>query len=385
MSHRYDEMSVADLRKRTSAKWSTYGPDVLPLWVAEMDFPLADPIRRVLHELVDRGDTGYAVGRPLAEAFARFAAVRYRWDVDPALAWACPDAMSGVEYALRALTRPGDAVAFFTPAYPPFFGSVDWIGRRVVQVPLAISADGAVAPDLDALRAALADGAAAILLCNPHNPTGRCLTRAELVAVAELADRHGVPVVSDEIHAPLVLDPASGGHIPFPAVDADSVCVHSASKGWNLPGLKAALLIAGSPGIAARLASPELDHLCESAGIAGVAAGIAAFDEGASWLDDTVGYIAGNHRLVRDELPRALPGARVTPAEATYLAWVDLRHVAALRGAESPGNLLLERAKVALVPGERFGSRYRGSARINVATSRTVLREAIGRLATLAG
>ncbi|MCL2781676.1 MAG: aminotransferase class I/II-fold pyridoxal phosphate-dependent enzyme [Actinomycetia bacterium] len=401
-SNRYDDLSLVGLRARTSAKWRHYPPDVLPMWVAETDFPLAEPIARALRELVDRGDCGYAVGEPLVAAFAGFAARRYGWAVDPALTRACPDVMSGVAYALRALTAPGDAVAFFTPSYPPFFTTVGWIGRRVVELPLAA---GNV-PDLDALASALRAGLGAILLCNPHNPTGRRFTAAELAGIAELADRHGVPVVSDEIHAPLVLDPAAGPHLPFGALDAEcarrGVTLHAASKGWNVPGLKAAVLVAGSAEALHALSSPEFDHLAESAGIAGVAAGVAAFTDCDAWLDDTVAYIAGNHRLVQQELPRVLPGARVATAEATYLAWLDLREVAALRGSAAPADaprvsegsdalvesaapadVVLDKARVALSPGANFGARYRGFARLNLGTSRPVLREALERLAAL--
>ena len=311
--HAFDRIDLAALRRRTSLKWSEYGPDVLPLWVAEMDFPLAEPIRRALHELIDRGDTGYPVGPPHAEAFARFAARRYGWALDPGLAVTVPDVMTAVEYAIGVFTEPGDAVAFLTPAYPPFFVAVDATRRSVAGVAMARDADLGATLDLDELDRVVRGGATAILLCNPHNPTGRRFTGDELAGVAAVADRYGAMVISDEIHAPLVLDRAAGGHIPFATLDAESahrgVCVHSASKGWNLPGLKAAVLIAGGAETRVQLASPALDELTERSGIAGVAAGIAAFDEAEGWLDDTVAYIAGNHRLMQDRLPEALPGA----------------------------------------------------------------------------
>lgn len=381
MSGSFDDLDLAALYRRTSEKWSTYGPDVLPLWVAEMDFPLADPIQEALHQLVERSDTGYGVRGPIAESFAGFAARRYGWPVDPQLIWPCVDVMTGVEYVLDMLTEPGAPVVFLTPAYPPFFISVSSTRRAVSGVPLAGDAATGWTLDLDRLAVAMRD-AGALLLCNPHNPTGRRFTRDELLAVAKIADRYGVPVICDEIHAPLVLDPASGPHVPFAGLDAEaarrSVCFHSASKGWNVAGLKAALIVAGSPEIAQRIASPQLDHRVGLTGIAGIAASIAAFDDGEPWLDELIGYLAGNHRLVQERLPQVLPGAQVSVAEAGYLAWLDLRAVADLPG--EPAHELLDRARVALVPGPEFGAQYRGWARMNVGTSRAILTEALARI-----
>lgn len=375
----YDALRLDELRRRTSAKWTVHEPDVLPMWVAEMDFPLAEPIRRVLCEMVDRGDTGYPNGRPHVEAFARFAARRYDWQVDPALATTVPDVMAGVEYAIDRLTEPGDGVAFLTPAYPPFFASVPATRRTVVAVPMAGDADAGWTIDGDALAAALRSGAKAVLLCNPHNPTGRVFTRDELAMIAELAERHGAAVISDEIHAPLIID-GRARHVPFATVHPDCVCVHSASKGWNLPGLKAAVLVAGTRAIHDRLAGVGLDTLAEHAGIFGVAAAAAAFDEGEPWLSDTLDYLAGNHRHVHELLPKVLPGARVTRAQATYLAWLDLRS-AGLPG--EPAQVLLDTARVALVGGANFGAQYRGWARMNLGTSRPIVQEALDRMAAL--
>jgi cystathionine beta-lyase len=381
----FDDLDLTWLRRRTSVKWTKYGADVLPLFVAEMDFPLAEPIRRVLHELIDLGDTGYPVGTAHVAAFARFAERRFGWAVDTDLASTVPDVMTGVEAALVQLTEPGDPVAFFMPAYPPFFVAVETTRRAVAGVPLAGDAEVGWTVDGDALAASLRAGAKAILLCNPHNPTGRRFTRDELGVVAELADRHGVPVISDEIHSTLILDRAAGPHVPFATLDAEaaagSVGLHSASKGWNLPGLKAAVMVAGGQATRKRFDPAGLAELEERAGILGVAAATVAFDEAEPWLDDVVDYVAANHRLVREELPRALPGARVTRPEATYLAWLDLREVAALGDGE-PAGVLLDRARVALVPGPAFGAQYRGFARLNVATSAAILREGIDRMGT---
>lgn len=378
----FDELRLDDLRRRRSEKWTRYGPDVVPLFVAEMDFPLAEPVRRAVHELIDRGDTGYPIGTAHNEAFARFVQRRFGWSLDPALVSTVPDVMAGVEFAISQLTEPGDPIAFFTPAYPPFFLAVETTTHRAVAgVPLAGDAQHGWTIDGDALDHTLRAGAKAILLCSPHNPTGRRFTSDELMVVARLADHHGVPVICDEIHSTLVLDRAAGEHVPFATLDAESaaasVCLHSASKGWNVAGLKAALLVAGSPERRTSLDARSLAELDERAGIAGVVAGIAAFDEGEPWLDEVVDYIAANHRFVQEAVPKALPGAKVTRAEATYLAWLDLR------GCElggEPADVLLEQARVALVRGPNFGAQYAGFARMNLATSRAILEEAVTRI-----
>lgn len=369
----FDDLDLARLRTRRSEKW-TVPPDVLPLWVAEMDFDLAPPISAELHALVDRSDTGYAPSRPLVAAFAAFAARRYAWRVDGGRAWAAPDVMAAVDFALRRLTEPGDPIAFLTPAYPPFYVAVDALVRRVVGVPMLPDDARGWLIDLDALRAALRAGAKAILMCNPHNPTGRAFDRDDLQAVADLAAEFGVPVISDEIHAPLVL---AGRHVAFEMVSDRCVCVHSASKGWNLPGLKAAIMVAGA-GLVDELRGPAVEHLDQNAGIAGMIAGVAAFESGEPWLEELLEYLRGSHALLRELLPAALPGVRVTAADATYLMWLDLREVAGL--GPHPATELLERARVRLEPGERFGAAYPGFVRLNLATSRPILREAVERI-----
>src|SRR5690606_17222225 len=233
--------TLPELRERTSIKWRAYGPDVLPLWVAEMDCALAPPVARAVTEAVGRGDTGYPAGTAYPEALAAFAAERRSWDgLDVARARLVPDVMIGVVEVLRLLTGPGDAVVVTPPVYGPFFAFVASAGRAVVDAPLG--ADGRL--DLDALAAAFARARElgprpAFLLCNPHNPTGVVHTRSELEQVAALAREHGVRIVSDEIHAPLVLPGAR--FTPMVSVADDAIALTSASKAFNLAGLKAAV------------------------------------------------------------------------------------------------------------------------------------------------
>ncbi|MER6960071.1 aminotransferase class I/II-fold pyridoxal phosphate-dependent enzyme, partial [Streptomyces sp. NPDC000618] len=248
-------LGLDELRCRTSMKWRTYPADVLPLWVAEMDVPLAEPIVRAVTEALALGDTGYPVGTAYAEALSAFAAERWGWDgLDVERTAIVPDLMLGVVEMLKLVTGPGDPVVVNPPVYPPFFQFVEHLDRRIAEAPLG--ADGRL--DLAALeeayrRAVAGGGRAAHLLCSPHNPTGTVHTAQELSAVAALAGRYGVRVVADEIHAPLIA--AGADFVPYLAVPGgeSGLSLMSASKAWNLAGLKAAVAVAG-PGAAADLA-----------------------------------------------------------------------------------------------------------------------------------
>jgi len=366
------------LRRRTSMKWRTYPEDVLPLWVAEMDVPLAPPVVRALTDALALGDTGYPAGTAYAEALAGFAARRWGWDgIAVERTAIVPDVMLGVVEMLGLVTGPGDPVIVNPPVYPPFFTFVAHMDRRVVEAPLGAD----LRLDLAALeeafvRATASGGRAAYLLCSPHNPTGTVHTAAELAAVAELAERHGVRVVADEIHAPLVAPGVT--FVPYLSVPgADrGLSLMSASKGWNLPGLKAALALAG-PGAAAELAGlpEEVGH---GASHLGVIAHTAALREATGWLDALLTGIRDNRRLLADLLAEQLPGIRVHPAEATYLAWLDCR---ALGLGDDPAQVFLDRGRVALTAGPPFGTGGAGHARLNLATSPGILTEAVRRMA----
>ncbi len=287
----FENLSLDALRTRRSAKWQTYPADVLPAWVAEMDFPLAPPIRETLLEAVEHDDCGYPYPGPLGEAFAAFAAARHGWLVDPGQVKLVPDVMSGITDLLDVLTGPGAEIVVNPPIYPPFFSAVRDIGRRVIEVPLAAGESGWTL-DLDALERAFAAGAAAYLLCNPHNPTGRVFTREELCDVAELATRYRVLVLSDEIHAPLTL--AGATHTPYVTVGeeaaAHSLTLASASKAWNIAGLKCALVVSGSA-TGEQLSSRMSPHLRYHSGHLGVVASVVAFIDGGPWLDGLLGQL----------------------------------------------------------------------------------------------
>jgi len=381
MGNPLEALTLEQLRARTSVKWRQHPPEVLPLWVAEMDVPLAPAIVDAVSDAMRSGDTGYPCGTPYAEALADFAAARWGWRFDVAAAASVPDVMRGIVAVLGLLTGPGDAVVLNSPVYHPFYRYLAHMQRRVVEAPLG--AEGRI--DLESLAAALADAAAggrrcALLLCNPHNPTGTVHTRAELQAAGELAASYGARVLVDEIHAPLVYAPAE--HVPYLSlpVGASAFALLSASKGWNLAGLKGAVAVAGE------LALAELERLpvevSHGASHVGVIAHVAALRGGGAWLDQLLAALDANRTALGELLAARLPGIRYRPPQGTYLAWLDCR---ALGLGDDPAAAFLARGRVALSSGPDFGSGGGGHARLNFATSPAILAEAVARMASAVG
>lgn len=366
----FDALPIERLARRRSARWRQHPPDVLPAAVAEMDVPLAEPVTRVLLDAVREGDTGYAAPGDLGRAFAGFARRRWGWTVDPLLCRPVADVMVGVAEALGVLTDRGDRIVICPPVYPPFFTVLPEHGRIPVPVPLA--ADGAL--DMPAISTAVAHGARAVLISNPHNPTGRVWTQTELDALDALAREHDAVVVSDEIHAPLALSGAA--FVPYlRGRRREGVAVVSASKAFNLAGLKAALVVAGSPRVQERLAAIPAE-VAYRVGHLGVLASIAAYEEGDAWLDALLVHLDRNRTLLGELLTTHLPQVRHVPPQASYLAWLDCRLL-----GDTPAAEFLARGRVALVEGADFGAAGRGWARLNIGTTRAVLEEAVHRMA----
>ncbi len=378
--HPLHELTLADLRRRTSMKWRRFDADVVPMFVAEMDVVPPEAVTRALQDAVALGDTGYPAGRAYAEALAAFAADRWGWDgLDVARTLDVADVMVGVEEVLRLVGDRDDPVVLDPPVYPPFFDAVAHVGRPLVEVPLG--ADGRL--DLDALADAFARAAAGgrrptYLLCSPHNPTSTVHTADELAAVARLAADHGVRVVVDEIHAPL----AGPGFVPYLSIDGtdDAYTVLSASKAFNLAGVKAAVVVGGAATGAELASVPEIvthgpSHL-------GTIAHVAALRDGRAWLDALVADLAEQRERLVGALGSALPDARVLAGPGSYLAWLDLR---AYDVGADPAAVVLERGRVALGPGPDFGGTSRvgdGHVRIAYATPPAVLDEAVARIAS---
>lgn len=376
------ELDLAVLRQRRSAKWRAYESDVLPAWIAEMDYRLAEPIARALHAAVDRSDTGYAWGADLPAAAAAFAAARWGWTFDPAPCVVLPDVLTAIAVSLRYGTSAGDGVVITPPVYPPFFSTTaDVAERTVVEVPLLRAPDGTYAYDLDGLEAAFArTDVTAFLLCHPHNPTGLVADRTALAAIAALAAEHGVLVVSDEIHAPLVLPGAE--HVPYLSVagpDAHAVALVSASKAWNLAGLKASVIVPTASAAEAITTRIPLEYVF-STGHLGVIAAEAAYGSAVAWLDDVIVRLDHQRRLLAELLAECLPRAGYRPPQASFLAWVDLRECGL---GDDPAAVILERARLAVSSGPTFGTQGAGFVRVNIATSPELLAEFVDRIASV--
>ncbi|MGH3447179.1 MAG: MalY/PatB family protein [Nocardioidaceae bacterium] len=378
MDNPLDAFRLEQLQRRTSMKWRAYPADVLPLWVAEMDVAIADPIVAAVTEAMERGDTGYAVAATYAEALQDFAALRWGWSFDLDDTAIVPDVMMGVVELLRLVTEPGDAVVVNPPVYPPFYDFITAMAdRQVVEAPLGASHRLDLAVLEKAFATAVQGGrSAAYLLCSPHNPTGTAHTADELSAVAQLASTHGVRVIVDEIHAPLQLPGST--HMPYLSLPGTETAfsLMSASKAWNLAGLKAAMAVAGPEASTDLARMPEVvshgpSHL-------GVIAHAAAYEHGAEWLDALLEGLDRNRKLLADLLAEQLPDIGYQQPEATFLAWLDCRELGL---GDDPAAAFLERGRVALTPGPDFGTGGLGHVRLNLATSPDNLTEAVRRMA----
>jgi cystathionine beta-lyase len=375
-------LPLDELRQRSSSKWRTYPPEILPLFVAETDFPLAPAITRTLERAVRLGDTGYTPpDTGLASAYAGFAARRFGWTVDAARIRTTGDVIMGVVEILRATIAPGDRVVITPPVYPPFFQCVPEAGGIVEQVPL-LDEGTRWRLDLPGIEAALAGGARAVLLCNPHNPTGTVHDAATLAELARIAAAHGAVVISDEIHAPLTQPDTV--FTPFlsasPAAAEVGFAIISASKAFNLAGLKCALMVTAADGPTAVVASLPAEVEWRT-GLLGALAGVAAFaPESDSWLDSLLAALDENRRMLAELLAEHVPQARYRIPDAGYLAWVDLSR---LGWGENPAARIRREAGVALHIGPYFGAQGAGHVRINFGCSPDVLREAVTRVGAL--
>jgi cystathionine beta-lyase len=372
------ELTLDELRARRSVKWQTHPADVLPMFIAEMDTPLAPALAQALITAVERGDTGYALPGGLPEAYVDFARKRFDWAPDPVTMRLVPDVNTGIAAVVRALTPPGATVVVDTPAYPPFFAKIRDTGREIAEVPLVTSGSGAPVPDLDGIERAFATGAVAYLMCNPHNPSGAAFTRQTLLAVAALAEAYGVRVLADEIHGPLTYPGVE--HVPFAslptAASGASVTFVSASKAWNLPGLKAALAIPAPDAVAPLAAMPV--EVSFGSGLFGVIASEVAFTDGGPWLDALREGLDHNRLRLAARLAEEIPEIGYRPPDATYLAWLDCR---ALDLGDDPAATFLEVGRIAVSSGPTFGTPGNGFARLNFATSPELIDEAVRRIA----
>lgn len=358
-------------------KWNYYDDDVIPAWVAEIDFELAPAITSALRDAVEKGITGYpfpAAEQATFEAAVGFWERRLNWSVDPKALQSAPDVIEGTRRSIERLTRPDAPVILHTPVYFPFFDMIDRSGRKLIEVESYRDDEGLYRLDFEGIDKAFASGAGSIVLCNPWNPTGRVLERSELETLVSIARSHEARVISDEIHAPITY--GDHRHTPIATIDPDVVVtVTSASKVFDLPGLKSAQVVLTNEDDR----EPWRHYFAnEKAGVGtlGLIASTAAYGESDSWLDETIGYLDDNRRLLAELLESHAPGVSMTELQGTYLSWLDFSDY----GLDTPSGYLLKEAKVALTSGEPFGGSSTRFARLNLATTSARLEEIVDRM-----
>ncbi|MGE5619129.1 MAG: MalY/PatB family protein [Sphingomonadaceae bacterium] len=375
----YDFDRVIDRRGTDSMKWTKYGEDVLPLWVADMDFPSPEPVIQALRRRVDHGVFGYGVEPPELRGVVQERLERlYGWHVDPEQFLFLPGVMVGFNLIPKAFGEPGGGYLIQPPVYPPFFAVAKNVGLTVQEAPLART-DTGYEIDFDALERAITPRTRVFLLCNPHNPVGRVYTRHELERVAEICLRHDLVICADEIHQDFVYPGHS--HIPIatlgPEVAARTVTLISPSKTFNIAGFHFAIALSSNPDLMDRLRATAAGMLASRPGLFDFVAGLTALQHGGEWLEQVLVYLWGNRDFLTGFVREGMPGVRLFEPEGTYLAWLDCRE-AGIEGP--PGEFFLREARVALSEGSAFGRAGEGFVRLNFGCSRSVLEEALRRM-----
>ena len=373
------DLTDDEARRAIVLKWGTVDPDVLPAWVAEMDYAIAPPVREALLDAVNTGVTGYPTfdqGGRLGQAYAGFAARHFGQRLDPANVIATVDVTAGVRVALDVLSDPGPMVLPL-PAYHPQLDVAQVTGRERWDLPVDPDAPTAMF-DLDRLDRLFAEGARTLLLTQPHNPCGHVYTREELEGIRDVVVRHGARVISDEIHAPLVLPGAE--HVPYLSLEGTSdhaVAVVASSKAFNTAGLRCAQIVTADEETRKRLLDVPMARNDSWSSLGEIAA-VAAYEDGDAWLASLIERLDQLRSLLADLLAEHLPDARMRPLAATYLPWLDLRAY----GHPDPTAVALAKQRVLLSPGHAYHPGLDGHARLNMATSPERLTEIVRRLGT---
>ena len=372
-------LSIDQLRKRKSVKWRQFPNDVLPLPVAEMDFESAPAIKTALLDMVERSDTGYLGPFPeLFDAFAKFALSRWGWQVDTKQMRMATDVGVGVVEIMRTLIKPGEKVMLNSPVYENIWRWITEVNATTIDTPL-IEENLNYKLDLVGIENEYKDGVKVHILCHPHNPVGVIFDKQQLTALAELANRYQVVILSDEIHAPLSYN--AKAFTPFLAVsDAAKevgIIITSASKSFNLAGLKCAFIITQSNQLQERINKMPL-AVTWRASLFGAVASTAAYSDSVNWLDGVLITLDENRKLLSNLLQSKLPKVKYRIPDFGYLAWLD---VSALGLGEDPAARILEKGKVALNGGVLYGPKHKNFVRFNFGTSPQLITEGIDRIA----
>lgn len=368
-----------DRRRTDSLKWGLFGDDVLPLWVADLDFTSPVEVIAALHERVDHGVFGYAQeSRELKELLTARMETLYGWKITPEDITLLPGVVAAFNLVSQAVAEPGASVLIQPPVYPPFFDAPRHAGARAVFSPIKQDKSGEYRIDFSAFEAAIEEDTRLFLLCNPHNPIGRTFTREELLGMAEICLHRGIVICSDEIHSDLIYN--GYHHIPIASLDpeiaARTVTLIAPSKTFNIAGLECSALICTNPDLRKRVQAARRG-LLGGVNLLGATAAVAAYRFGADWLQEVMEILEGNRDYLMRYLAENIPAIRMAKPEATYLAWLDCR---ALGLSESPSKFFLENAKIALNNGEDFGTQGKGFVRLNFGCHRDTLTAALERM-----
>jgi cystathionine beta-lyase len=372
------------VRSRQSAKWQRYGADVIPAWVADMDFSPAPAVQRAVERIAQAQDYVYPqrdgdrAEFAASRAFAARMQTRFGWQVDPALVQPVADLVQGTFTSILAFSDPGDGVVLQIPCYPPFRDSVVESGRRLISHQVRYDGNR-IDVDIKALDALVDDQTRILLLCSPHNPSGHVYRRAELEAIADVALRHNLTVISDEIHCDLVYPGQT--HIPFaslgPEIAARTVTLNSATKGFNIPGLRCAVMHFGSKALRERFHARVPRRVLGSPGVFGIDATVAAWTESQAWLDEVLAYLLTTRDHIADVIAKELPELRFYLPEATYLGWVDC---SGLQLPTSAFKFFHDKAKVGFSAGETFDPLCQNFVRFNFGTSLDIIDQILDRM-----
>jgi cystathionine beta-lyase len=385
MIYNFDE--IINRRQSDSVKWQAYGPEALPLWVADMDFASPEPVVRALRERVEHGVFGYPQPpAELAAVICRRMAERYGWAVTPEEIVYLPGLVSGLNVVCRAAGQPGEAVLVQTPVYPPFLSAPANHGQTLTVAPLTETIAGRTIGyeiDFAAFEAAITPATRLFILCHPHNPIGRGFTRAELTHLADICLRHNLLMCADEIHSDLLLGETQ--HLPLaalsPEVSRQTITLLAPSKTYNVPGLGCSIAIIQNKALRKQVekaAAGIVPHV----NVLGYVAALAAYRDSNDWLAQALAYLTANRDFLVDFISRELPGIRTTAPEATYLAWLDCR-AAGIEG--NVHKFFLEKAKVALNDGAVFGLGGEGFVRLNFGCPRLILEQALQQMKAALG
>ena len=378
----YDFDRVIDRRSTESNKWHKFPPDVLPLWVADMDFPSPEPVIRALRERVEHGFFGYGAEQPeFHEVTCDRLLKRYGWKVPPEALVLLPGVIAGFNMAARAVASPGEGILMLLPVYPPILRLPDNIKMSRDGVDLVRGADGRYTIDVDTFERAITPLTRMFLLCNPHNPVGRVFTREELARMAEICLRRGLVLCADEIHGELIYP--GHQHVPIasldPEIEARTITLIAPSKTFNLAGLRCAVAVIPNQALREKFVASRLD-MVQTPNILGYTAMLAAYRDGQPWLDELLRYLERNRDFLVKHVRANFPGIEVGVPEATYLAWLDCRK------AHIPNNdaftFFLETGKVSFNDGATFGRGGQGFVRLNFGCPRSLLTEGLERMGT---